>query len=771
MAEKGWTDYVGHILDPGGIQRGALGIEADEEKGMIEDQISQVPIIGDVFNQVSGFLSDPNLLLQEPIEKPYGGGYTIGSNMTPLSIGMMNDSINYAMPKGEKMAGLAGIAAGMGQGAYAAGQQAADLGVNAGTGLQNLGFQAAADANAAKAQADWYANYIAQAGMGQAERQQLLAQQQTNMLAGTGATIGQGITAAGAGYGQDITAAGAGYGAGLTQAGLGLGGDVSRTALGAGTGLTGLAGALGGQVMQRGSDAGMNLANYGFHAGRDATGAITAAGENIAQYGQAQGERVAGDARSEADYVKAGGAAYGQAFGQLSDRAVAAGEQFAGRATPTYDPTAQTGALDESRGQGRDLANLERTEGPSAAQAQLQQGLNQAQQTNLGMARSGTGFGESAQNFSQALDANARMGQESVNQAAMLRAQENQAWRQRQAQNLEAAAGINQTAAEQYGGQSEYLATLQQQQQKQNAGDFLSALGLGGEFRGQGASAELGAQQAGAQLQQAGLQFGTNLGLTGTTTGGELAARGTEFGTDLTSRLQQAGYGMAQDAVTAGAGLNLQGATSGAGLVTQGSEAGAGITAGLLGQGAQLGFEGAAAGGRLGYEGAVTGGQTALGALDSSVQQRLAADLAASGLGMDALSRAADVGLQGLGLQQGGTGQAADIYRSGADVQQQGLTTALSGIQTAVGAQEAGISGLGKAADLQLASIAQAHGISQQDVDNYSTYIDQMLDREGIVTDRAQIKYDMLVGMLSAGAEIVKGVGEIAKGIGEGIPL
>src|SRR5690606_18004539 len=245
-------------------------------------------------------------------------------------------------------------------------------------------------------------------------------------------------------------------------------------------------------------------------------------GQQVSDYGQQTGARIADDALAQANYVKSGGAAYGKEFGALADRALTAGDAFAQRTTPGYDPSQQTGALQTSQQRAADLAGLEATEGPSAAQAQLQMGLNQAQQSNLALARSGSGFGESAQNFSQAIDANARMGQDAANQAAMLRAQENAQWRQRQAQNIGAAAGIDQSAAGQYGQQSQFRTTTEQQQQQQNAADYLAALTLGGQFRGQGATAELGAQQAGAQLQQAGLLAGGQLGLTGTQGGMDL---------------------------------------------------------------------------------------------------------------------------------------------------------------------------------------------------------------------------------------------------------
>jgi hypothetical protein len=88
------------------------------------------------------------------------------------------------------------------------------------------------------------------------------------------------------------------------------------------------------------------------------------------------------------------------------------------------------------------LGGLEATEGPSAAQAQLQQGTNQALSSQLALARSGRGFGGNAAAMGLAQSNAAGIQANQANAAAALRAQENAAWRGRQGQNLTNIAGM-----------------------------------------------------------------------------------------------------------------------------------------------------------------------------------------------------------------------------------------------------------------------------------------------------------------------------------------
>lgn len=70
--------------------------------------------------------------------------------------------------------------------------------------------------------------------------------------------------------------------------------------------------------------------------------------------------------------------------------------------------------------------------GPSAAQAQLQMGSDRAMAQNLALAGSGTGMGDSAEALRRAQFQNATQQSETANQAAILRAQEEEARRQMQ---------------------------------------------------------------------------------------------------------------------------------------------------------------------------------------------------------------------------------------------------------------------------------------------------------------------------------------------------
>lgn len=88
------------------------------------------------------------------------------------------------------------------------------------------------------------------------------------------------------------------------------------------------------------------------------------------------------------------------------------------------------------------LAGLEAQQGPSAAQAQLQAGSNQALANTLALSRSGRGFGGGASAAGQAMGQVAQTQANQTNAAASLRAQEDAAWRSRQAQNLGNAQGL-----------------------------------------------------------------------------------------------------------------------------------------------------------------------------------------------------------------------------------------------------------------------------------------------------------------------------------------
>ncbi len=205
------------------------------------------------------------------------------------------------------------------------------------------------------------------------------------------------------------------------------------------------------------------------------------------------------------------------------------------RAAPTGDFANQNGALGQSinygnqsvgqalqsAGYGQQLANLENTQGPSAAQAQLGMGTNQALASQLALARSGRGFGGGAAAMGLAQSNAAGIQANQANQSAILRAQEDAAYRTRQATNYGNAAGISQGAASsmqgaagvlqgagnQFGQQSQanLNAYLQNQAQSDQtalgySGQGATAYGQGvaGNFAGQGLQNQIrGAEMAG----------------------------------------------------------------------------------------------------------------------------------------------------------------------------------------------------------------------------------------------------------------------------------
>ncbi len=180
------------------------------------------------------------------------------------------------------------------------------------------------------------------------------------------------------------------------------------------------------------------------------------------------------------------------------------------RAAPTTDYTAAnralSGGVQAGQQQGDVYSGLmdfaQGPQGPSGAQAMLQQGANQAMGQNLALARAGGGFGESAAGLASAQRANASTMANTANQAAMLKAQEDQAFRGQQLDAFGAAgdiSGAQRAAAAQEaqirGGQSEFAtqSALTAEQQRDAAaqgyfGQGLQAAGMGydADFAGRG---------------------------------------------------------------------------------------------------------------------------------------------------------------------------------------------------------------------------------------------------------------------------------------------
>jgi len=371
------------------------------------------------------------------------------------------------------------------------------------------------------------------AGYGNQAQQELQGIQQGAL--DTGTSLAQQSAAAGYNYGDAQAAAGQQYGAAVAGAGA-----AAQQQLGL----------LGHQLYD----------------------AQTGVGNAAAQYGLGQAANIGGISQAGAANLGAMGAdMYGQ------------GQAAAGRNVTSYDPNAGGMWRQNASEAAGQLGGLERTEGPSAAQAQLQSGLNQAQSSNLAMARSGRGWGGGASSLSQAAVQNAQAGQQAANQSAALRAQETAAWRQRQAANLQANAGVNMGLSQQamQGQVNQNQIALQQQQQNDAAQQALysgalqgagqsaqvglqgaqAAAGIGQQAYGQ----QLGAYQGAGQAAMAGIQAGHEANMGGLQAGGSMALQGLGQGAGTTlSGLGQGGAQYAQGQQTALAAEGMQGQIEGA---------------------------------------------------------------------------------------------------------------------------------------------------------------------------------------------------------------
>jgi len=379
------------------------------------------------------------------------------------------------------------------------------------------------------------------------------------------------------------------------------------------------------QAQQTGQDAQNALNSFGQQsvgAGYEFGQQIAGAGANALQTGQqlgtgAQqtGQQLGGQAQDMGQRLGGDVAAFGAqqagtlgGMGQqfLGEGAQAGGRQAAnldfgavnrdlGQANPNFRSSDQ--ALNRAGALGSQLTGLESTEGPSAAQAQLQAGLNQSQASNLAMARSGRGFGGSAAAQFGAQAQNAAAGQNAVNQSAALRAQETAAWRARQAQNLGAAAGIQTNIGGQQTGQEALAAQ--------------TALGRAGIGMNQ---QQLGAQTALQQQQQndAMTQGLYGLGVNAQQAGGQLGLQGL-----------MGGAGIAQQ----GMGQNIAAQQTGIGQNIGAQQTGQQQNIGALGQAADTQLGGLAQGGQLINAGAMTGltaQQQALAAQQQQVANQMA---------------------------------------------------------------------------------------------------------------------------------------------------
>jgi len=464
-----------------------------------------------------------------------------------------------------------------------------------------------------------------------------LAQSYANQQQGQGAYMG-----------QQLANAGAAYGGALQQAG--------QQALQGGQAQVGAINNVAGNVEQAANDAyraQLAAASAAQKYGTSQAASLSAAAQNALRYGQdaaymqqAAANGAAGYGQQQALMTQrlAGDSAAGlsRLGGQLLDSAAGA----AARGAINPDFTRQNQALTEASGTTYGLAGLERTEGPSAAQSQLQSGLNAAQASNLAMARSGRGWGGSASAQRDAAFQNAAAGQQAANQAAMLRAQENAAWRQRQAANLGAAAGLQQAAGQQYGQQQALATQAGLQSRSINDAQQQALLGQAGNLYTQGAQIGLQGQVQGAQLGQAGqaqqIAALQNAAATGQSSyAQQLAAQQAAGQLGLSAYGQQlAGMGQAQQGYNQAQGQVL-GALQGAGQLQQGAygqnlaalqgaantslgalQSGQVMAAGQLNQAANTAMGGLQSGTQLGLQGIGQAGQL----MNAGVAQQLAAE-------------------------------------------------------------------------------------------------------------------------------------------------
>lgn len=132
-------------------------------------------------------------------------------------------------------------------------------------------------------------------------------------------------------------------------------------------------------------------------------------------------------------------------YGAQGQGLMAAGNAAGNRAAPgtSYDPAVgqlQAGNQRAGNQQYQLASQLQSLaaapQGPSAAQAQLQQGTNLGLNSQLAMARSGSGFGDSSGAMANAQQNAAGLMANNANQSGMLRSQEDQAYRAHQLQAL-----------------------------------------------------------------------------------------------------------------------------------------------------------------------------------------------------------------------------------------------------------------------------------------------------------------------------------------------
>lgn len=178
----------------------------------------------------------------------------------------------------------------------------------------------------------------------------------------------------------------------------------------------------------------------------------------------------------------------------------------------------QLGMSDRAAAMGlanRQIGFADQGPGPSAAQAQLQMGSDRAQLQNLSLARSGRGMGQNAAALRGAVAANSDVQAQTNQQAALLRAQEADAWRGRQLQaygqaqqGLQGITGATLQSRGMAGQEAQYQAQLSDAQRARNDAAAMGYAQLGLQAQQFGQTNQLGYNQLAAQNLGQGYQYG-----------------------------------------------------------------------------------------------------------------------------------------------------------------------------------------------------------------------------------------------------------------------
>lgn len=403
-------------------------------------------------------------------------------------------------------------------------------------------------------------------------------------------TFGGGVTdgATEAQTGRDVAAAGAAgisfagtYGQQQAEANAGALGDY---AVQQGGNLAAQGQLLGGEATAYGQNAAAGLGAYGGQVASDLGAYSGQAAADLSDYSGSLANRVARSGQNNAFSISGAGSNYADPIVQEGSRLVNYGQSIgrnAGAAQYRAGVTADFGAANQMQasalGSANALTGIEADTGPSAAQALLQSGLNQSAAQNLALARSGRGFGGSASALTQAAGLNAAAGQTTVNQAAILRANEVAAQRQRAAQNLQAAGGLQLNSAGQSMQQATTQAGLTQQQRVLNDQQQIALQGQSLQGQQAGLQAQLGGAQLGvsaatdaARLNQQGMTDAAQLGLQGNTSASQLGLQGQTSASQLGLQGMTDAAQLGTQATLGGNTLNMQGQQAGATLGLQG---------------------------------------------------------------------------------------------------------------------------------------------------------------------------------------------------------